>query len=401
LDFRNGSSQISFIWTILSIAFDNCCYFLLSSNQTEEIGFFRGQAYNGFIMMKPSEHPDLPVPYQPALPEDQRGIQIGKAANRAAARHKLEDYRSRRAAHTLRRQDADLALFAHFLKILDVKSGNLALDPQAWQEITWGLVEAFIKWQLQEGYAIQSINVHLSTVKTYARLVFQAGILSAEEHALIQAVKGYSVREQRRVDLHRAPHTRIGFKKAAPVKLNHEQAQALKDQPNTPQGRRDTLLMCLLLDHGLRVGEVAGILVENLDLQTGMLCFFRPKVGKKQTHRLSTDTLGALRACASFNDLPIKGKLLRSSYKNDSLGHQGMTERAITLRVRTLGESIGISGLSAHDCRHFWATSAANYGTDPFVLQEAGGWSSLAMPRRYVEERRIANEGVKKKEADS
>jgi integrase len=75
-----------------------------------------------------------------------------------------------------------------------------------------------------------------------------------------------------------------------------------------------------------------------------------------------------------------------------------MTERAITLRVRTLGEGIGVSGLSAHDCRHFWATSAAKYGTDPFVLQEAGGWSSLAMPRRYVEERKIANEGVKDKE---
>jgi len=29
------------------------------------------------------------------------------------------------------------------------------------------------------------------------------------------------------------------------------------------------------------------------------------------------------------------------------------------------------------------------------VLQEAGGWSSLAMPRRYVEENEIANDGVK------
>jgi len=349
-------------------------------------------------MMDPSEPPDLPIRYQPFQLEKEKEIQIGKTANQAAARHRLEEYRSRRAAQTLRRQDADLALFARFLEVLGIKPGELSRDPHAWHEITWGLVEAFIKWQLQEGYAVQSVNVRLSTVKTYARLVFQAGILGAEEYALIQAVKGYSLREQRRVDLHRAPRTRIGLKKAAPVKLNHDQAQALKDQPNTPQGRRDALLMCLLLDHGLRVGEVAGILVENIDLQTGMLCFFRPKVGKQQTHRLSTDTLQAVRACANFNDLPAKGKLLRSSYKDNSLGHQGMTERAITQRVRTLGEGIGVSGLSAHDCRHFWATSAAKYGTDPFVLQEAGGWSSLAMPRRYVEERKISNEGVKKKD---
>jgi len=72
-----------------------------------------------------------------------------------------------------------------------------------------------------------------------------------------------------------------------------------------------------------------------------------------------------------------------------------MSERGVTARVRLLGERLGISGLSAHDCRHYWATSAARNGTDPFALQEAGGWSSLAMPRRYVEDNDIANEGVK------
>jgi hypothetical protein len=31
---------------------------------------------------------------------------------------------------------------------------------------------------------------------------------------------------------------------------------------------------------------------------------------------------------------------------------------------------------------------------DVLRLQEAGGWSSLAMPRRYVEESEIANDGM-------
>ncbi|MFZ2518386.1 MAG: tyrosine-type recombinase/integrase, partial [Anaerolineae bacterium] len=73
----------------------------------------------------------------------------------------------------------------------------------------------------------------------------------------------------------------------------------------------------------------------------------------------------------------------------------GMTERAVTARVETLGAALGIEGLSAHDLRHFWATTAAANKTDPFSLQEAGGWSSLAMPRRYVEDAKIANEGVR------
>lgn len=41
------------------------------------------------------------------------------------------------------------------------------------------------------------------------------------------------------------------------------------------------------------------------------------------------------------------------------------------------------------------ATVAALNGTDPFRLQEAGSWASLAMPRRYVEVVEVAIMGVK------
>lgn len=44
---------------------------------------------------------------------------------------------------------------------------------------------------------------------------------------------------------------------------------------------------------------------------------------------------------------------------------------------------------------HAWATRAARSGTDPFALQEAGGWNSLTMPRRYIELAEVANQGVK------
>ena len=72
----------------------------------------------------------------------------------------------------------------------------------------------------------------------------------------------------------------------------------------------------------------------------------------------------------------------------------GMSERAITARVRDLGEVIGVYGLSAHDLRYSWATRAARNKTDAFDLRDAGGRNSLAMPSRYVEAARIANEGV-------
>ncbi len=330
---------------------------------------------------------------QPLLPGELAQL-IGNKANQAAARSRFNDYRSRRAEQTLRRQDADLLLFREFLESAGIHTGDLSNDADAWRVVTWGLVEAYVKWQLRQGYAIPSINVRLSSIKTYARLAMQVGTLTPQEYALIRAVQGYTYREQARID-QRRPVKRIGLKKAEPTKLTPEQASALKTQPNTPQGRRDALMMCLLLDHGLRVGELASLSVNNFDLKEGIMRFYRPKVSKEQVHRLSEATLQAIQACLDAGELIQSGLLLRRSKKNEELADAGMSERAITGRVGYLGEKLGIFDLSAHDCRHYWATSAARHGTDPFALQEAGGWSSLAMPRRYVENNAIANNGVK------
>ena len=126
---------------------------------------------------------------------------------------------------------------------------------------------------LGEGYAISSVNNRLSVVKTYCKLAGKAGVIDTREMQLIKAVSGYSVQEGKRVD-ERRPSTRVGHKKAEHVSISSNQAARLKiEHPNTPNGRRDALLMCLLLDHGLRVGEVAGLKVKDFDLEAGKMVF--------------------------------------------------------------------------------------------------------------------------------
>lgn len=71
---------------------------------------------------------------------------------------------------------------------------------QTWAGVTWGLVQAFKAWQLQQGYAIGSINGRLSTVRTYAELAAKAGAIGADELRLIQTVKGYAKAEAENVD---------------------------------------------------------------------------------------------------------------------------------------------------------------------------------------------------------
>ncbi len=325
------------------------------------------------------------------LPTPDTLLIAGQVANDFAAANVFEDYRQRIAANTLRRQEADLALFTSFLKEAGVIPGPLNQAAEAWRGMTWGLIAAFARWQIASGYAIGSVNVRLATVKRYAELAHQAGAIDADAYLLIQTVRGYGHKQARQVDEKRDV-TRRGPKKAQATRLTREQIAALKAQPDTPQGRRDALLMTLLLDHGLRCGEITGLEVEAFDLQAGTFTFHRPKVDKVQTHKLTGD---AWRAAGAYltQDGPSIGGLLLGSHKGGRLGG-AMSARAIHKRVRQLGQRIGVERLAPHDCRHAWATCAAQGGTDPFRLQEAGGWNSLTMPRRYIDEQKIANEGV-------
>jgi integrase len=344
-------------------------------------------------------------------PSDTALAHVGQVANEYAARNVFTDYLSRKADNTIRRQAADLARFVEFLDQVGEQAGlqlgaaldNFAqavaafpdgpfLDAEAWRGVTWGLVEGFRNWMVGQGDAVGSINVRLSTVKAYAKLATKAGVLSAEELAMIRTVAGYAHKEARRIDERRVT-SRRGNKKSAAVHITTRQAKKLKSQPDTPQGRRDALLMCLLLDHGLRVGEVARLQVSDFDVKAGEMRFLRPKVDKVQTHKLSADTLRALHAWFDSGDAPRNNSVLRGSRKGGQLTNAGMSERSITDRVRVLGEQVGLEGLSAHDCRHYWATYWAKK-VDVLRLQEAGGWNSLAMPRSYVEESEIANEGM-------
>ena len=339
-----------------------------------------------------------PLTHQPT---ELATLLAGRIADEQARLRLFADYRERKAPHTVRRQRAALRLFGEYLAEAGLSPGNVAEAVEAWRGLTWGIIAGFRQWLLGQGYSIGSVNVRLSTVRTYATLATQAGVIAPEQLLLIKSVRGYSRREAKHLDEQRAQAEqpcRRGHKAAAPLTLTQRQATTLRDNhPDTPQGRRDRLLLCLLLDHGLRCGEVGGLQVTDLDLTAGELRFYRPKVDKVQTHTLSRATRLAVAAYFEQDALPL-GPLLRRSLKSGRLAAAAvaMSERAITARVGVLGRAIlGLAGLSAHDCRHTWATLATRSGTPLDRLQDAGGWASPAMPLRYIEAAKIANQGVR------
>lgn len=348
-------------------------------------------------------------------------IIAGQAANRAASESLFQRYLQEKSLNTIKRHARDLELFAEYLidaRIPLVNGANFQEEPLAWQGVTWGIVEGFVQWLLQEGYAIASINARLSTVRTYAQMAVKAGAVDRQEGMLIQTVKGFSRQGGLNMDARR-PQTRKetanydykpegkkqrvvvsrgSTKKAQATLLGDDLAAQLRQvQNNSPQAWRDALLMCLLLDHGLRASEVAILRVDDMNLSTGEIRFFRPKVkGTSQewtTHKMTHPTwqLSSYYITQLYPPSlrPMGGLILATSrlLKNGEGGQllaEPLSRIRLSERVAYLGQKLGVAKLSAHDCRHYCATKMARLGYGVDELMAWFGWTSAQTAMRYV-----------------
>lgn len=335
------------------------------------------------------------VSIEPTTTTDNVTVVSGQVPNGHDLQNPFANYAENRSAKTLQNQQGDLAAFAKFLLAAGIPehltAHELMTTPAAWRNVSFDIVESFRNWLVESGYAPLTCNIYLSTVKVYANLATKAGVLSTTELARIKGVQGFGRKAAKKVN-NRRTVTRINDKKTEHIALTDAQADQLKRQPDTPQGRCDAVIMALLLEHGLRVGELAALEVSAFNLQEKTYTFYRKRIHKTQTHKLTADSFTALAAWLGDDGGALKmGPLLRRSRKGGRLTDSGMNESAITSRIRALGAAINVGKLSANDLRHYWATRAAQQGMGLFDLQEAGGWSSPEIPRRYIEEARVTN----------
>jgi integrase len=137
------------------------------------------------------------------------------------------------------------------------------------------------------------------------------------------------------------------------------------------RARRDRALVRVLLDTGMRRGEVAGLRVEDVDLAGGVI-HVRARSAVVSRNRL-TDS-GAL--FIGFRATPLTGWGLWQVMK------------------RRCGQANVQSERLMHVWRHYWASSALASGVGELDVQVLGGWRSLAMVGRYTaanrEERALA-----------
>ena len=390
------------------------CYATGMRNNDDMVNDFDGQLVpqaDGRSQPPNSLHPVKPSPLEIA----------GQIANHAAGQNIFQRYLSEKSINTIKRQARDLELFAEYLidaHILLQDGADFQNDPAAWRGVTWGIVEGFTRWLLHEGFAISSVNARLSTVRIYTQMAVKAGAVDRQEGLLIQTVKGFSragglnvdeQREQTRMETATYAYkaagqkqstvvTRRSTKKRQPTLIDEATAVALKQPRNeSPQAYRDALLMCLLLDHGLRASEAALLKAGNFDLSTGEMRFYRPKVKgtahEWTTHQLTTEThdvstyyIGSLYPPPLMEDGSLilsTTRLLKNGEGGQLLG-EGLNRVRISERAAWLGKQLGVPKFSAHDCRHYCATKMARLGYSVDELMAWFGWTSAQTAMRYV-----------------
>jgi integrase/recombinase XerD len=152
-----------------------------------------------------------------------------------------------------------------------------------------------------------------------------------------------------------------------------------------PKGIFDRALILLLLETGLRIGEVSRLEIQHVDLKTGEVLVVPYGTGRKTKPR--TVYLGNNGKKALWLYLAR-----RSDYKpNDPLFSPD--ETLLRDRVEAVGKRCGIARPNPHRYRHTFAIEFLRAGGDVFTLKRLLGHSTLEMVERYLT---IAQEDLKR-----
>ncbi|MFC1933483.1 tyrosine-type recombinase/integrase [Chloroflexota bacterium] len=149
----------------------------------------------------------------------------------------------------------------------------------------------------------------------------------------------------------------------------------------SPSDARNRTLFMLLLDTGLRIGELVTLKMDNVHMDEGYL----KVMGKGKKERIVPIGNNAQRALQRylfrFRPKPINPVINNVFLSTSS---QPLTENSMKLMFTRLSHRSGVYRLHAHLCRHTFATRFLINGGDVFSLQQILGHSTLEMVRHYV-----------------
>jgi len=279
------------------------------------------------------------------------------------------------SAHTVRAYESDLS---QYLAFLASHVGRRVSELTA-ADLDHLNARAFLSDRSRRGNSKASAARKLSAIRAFGRYLRREGILDGDPAALVGSPK----REQR-----------------IPNHLAVEEMSKLLDTPDTSSalGRRDKAILELFYASGLRLSELVGLDLEDVNL-SGRVVRVLGKGRKERIVPFNSTAADALRACLTDREAlrmgSDAGRVTRSGKRSGMrppreplfLNYQGgrLSTRSVDKLVRRyVRECSTRFGISPHALRHSFATHLLEAGADLRAIQELLGHARLSTTQRYT-----------------
>lgn len=254
-------------------------------------------------------------------------------------------------------------------------------------------LEQLVDWLVEQGIATgpgdEGVFARLDRTHFRAylagRLATKAPSTVMRKLASIRTFYRWLIREGRTeknpAALMSTPKQRKSLPKALPV--DEVFALLTAPEPDDPLGLRDRALFECLYGSGLRVSELVGLEVGDVDLQ-GRVVRVLGKGSKERVVPLGRKAAGALEAY-----LAVRGRLADPRRPTSALflGRRGtaLSARQVARRLDRAVRRVALArNVSPHALRHSFATHLLAGGADLRAIQELLGHASLSTTQRYT-----------------
>ncbi|MEA2085450.1 MAG: site-specific tyrosine recombinase/integron integrase, partial [Chloroflexota bacterium] len=225
-------------------------------------------------------------------------------------------------------------------------------------------------------------GVDRALLRDYMAYLVKQGIVKASIARKLSAIRSFYRYLQREELLKVNPLEEASspkLDKRLPSFLSIEEVKRLLEAPDlsTPRGQRDRALLELLYASGLRVSELAGLNLEQVDLDSREIRV-RGKGSKERVVLMGRPAAGALATYLGQGRRELLGKKDTHAFFINRYGER-ITERTVQ---RMLGKYALLAGISKrvhpHMLRHTFATHLLDGGADLRVVQELLGHANLS-----------------------
>jgi integrase/recombinase XerD len=267
------------------------------------------------------------------------------------------------APNSLAAYRRDLRRYTAYLRRRGVTGDVAHVD----ESVVAGYVDELQQARTDDGlrrYKESSIARALAAVRSFHRFCVEEGLLRSDPSEEVGA-----------------PRVPQGIPKA----LTEAEVEALLDAVpgDGPRPRRDRAILELLYAGGLRISELVGLDLGDVDLYDGLVRV-RGKGNKERVAPLGRTAREAVGDYLTTGRPQLAGRTSTPALFLNARGGR-LTRQGAWLIVRAAGDRAGLQGrLFPHVLRHSCATHMLDRGADIRVVQELLGHASLSTTQVYT-----------------